>query len=227
MEPSASPNATPAGLRAFLGAGVRILNPDGRPASDGDATAFNDAHAALFVLDLEMSGSNPLQHEVLEFGGVRVTLVPGLPEESAWGTKVKPRHIGNAEIGALKVVGYSPRAWKEALDLHAAIGRMAEIGRGAIVTGWGIGNDLAFLGESLRRAGLEWPFATIAVDVQPIARKLLKGTGSVDRFNLGHVADRLGIGRMGEHSALADAYATYDVLLKLLEMPPSDAPGVA
>ncbi|WBL36473.1 hypothetical protein O0235_02580 [Tepidiforma flava] len=39
----------------------------------------------------------------------------------------------------------------------------------------------------------------------------------MDRFNLGHVADRLGIGRMGEHGALADAYATYDVLVKLVE----------
>ena len=49
---------------------------------------------------------------------------------------------------------------------------------------------------------------------------MLGGTGDVDRFNLGHVADRLGIGRMGEHGALADAYATYDVLLKLMERVP-------
>ena len=62
-----------------------------------------------------------------------------------------------------------------------------------------------------------WPFARVALDVQPLARQLLKGTGSVDRFNLGHVADRLGIGRDGEHGALADALATYDVLVKLLE----------
>ena len=55
-----------------------------------------------------------------------------------------------------------------------------------------------------------------ALDVQPIARSILN-EGHVDRFNLGHVADRLGIGRMGEHGALADAYATYDVLLKLVE----------
>ena len=29
------------------------------------------------------------------------------------------------------------------------------------------------------------------------------------------IADRLGIGRMGEHGALADAYATYDILAEL------------
>jgi DNA polymerase III epsilon subunit-like protein len=32
------------------------------------------------------------------------------------------------------------------------------------------------------------------------------------------VADRLGIGRMGEHGALADAFATYDVLCKLVDL---------
>jgi DNA polymerase III epsilon subunit-like protein len=78
---------------------------------------------------------------------------------------------------------------------------------------------MAFLVETFRRLQQPWPFATVALDVQPIARALLKGGGQVDRFNLGHVADRLGIGRMGEHGALADAYATYDVLLKLLEQP--------
>jgi DNA polymerase III epsilon subunit-like protein len=52
----------------------------------------------------------------------------------------------------------------------------------------------------------------------------------VDYYNLGHVADRLGIGRMGEHSALADAYAAYDVLTALIgrlaqvEGAPSTAP---
>ncbi len=212
-------------LRALLATGLRPLNPEGRPASEvAPDESLLDGHTALFVLDIEMSGSNPQQHEVLEFGGVRVTLAPGLPEEASWGARVKPKHIGNAILGALKVVGYSPKAWREAIDLQPAVERMADVGRGAIVTGWGIGNDLAFLSESLRRSGLEWPFAMVALDVQPIARIVLKGSGHVDRFNLGHVADRLGIGRMGEHSALADAYATYDVLLKLTELAAA-APG--
>ena len=84
-------------------------------------------------------------------------------------------------------------------------------------SGWGISGDLRFLAEIFSRNGVEWPFAAVALDVQPIARKLLARGADVDHFNLGHVADRLGIGRMGEHSALADAYATYDVLLALMQ----------
>ncbi|MEO9255774.1 MAG: exonuclease domain-containing protein, partial [Tepidiformaceae bacterium] len=141
----------------------------------------------------------------------------GLAEEGSWGSRVRPKHIGNAIPAALKVVGYSSKVWKTAIELDAAFERFSELGRGAVIAGWGIGQDMAFLVESYRRLSQPWPFALLALDVQPIARKLLGGGGEVDRYNLGHVADRLGIGRMGEHGALPDAYATYDVLVKLVE----------
>ncbi|MFN0148762.1 MAG: exonuclease domain-containing protein [Dehalococcoidia bacterium] len=214
-------------LLAALQPGLSQLSPEGKRLPEPVDVAVFDGHAALIVIDLEMSGPNPQTHEVLELGGVRATLAPALPEEASWGAKVKPLHIGNAVPGALKVVGYNPKAWKQAIDLDEAMAKLVELGRGAIISGWGIGQDLTFLFETIRRTGGgDWPFAPFVLDVQPIARKLLAGTGSVDRFNLGHVADRLGIGRMGEHSALADAYATYDVLVKLVERAPAaSAPG--
>ncbi len=200
-----------------LALGLRRLDGAGRPTTEPVDAGHFEGHLALIVLDLEMSGPNAQMHEVLDLGGVRAALAHGFPEERSWGARVKPRHIGNAVPGALKVVGYSPKGWKDALDLERAFPRLVELGEGAIVTGWGIGQDLSFLTETCVRVGIAWPFAPLALDVQPIARKLLKTTGQVDRFNLGHVADRLGIGRMGEHGALADAYATYDVLVKLFE----------
>ncbi len=204
-------------LLAKLAPALRQLDESGRLTPEPAAHESLTAHSALFVIDLEMSGSNPQLHEVLDVGGVVAELAGGLPERSSWGTRVRPKHIGNAVPGALKVVGYSPRAWREAVELEDAMAQLAEHGRDAVITGWGIGQDMAFIAESMRRVGLPWPFAPLAIDVQTIARLVLKGTGDVDRFNLGHVADRLGIGRLGEHGALADAYATYDVLLKLLE----------
>lgn len=196
--------------------GLRTFDAEGRLVPAVADSAQFEGVRALFVVDLEMSGPNALMHEVLDIGGVRCAFGPGFAEEEAWGARVKPKHIGNAVPGALKVVGYSPKEWKKALPLDAAFARFAELGRGALIAGWGIGQDMAFIAESLRRVGMEWPFAPVALDIQPIARLKL-GAGQVDRFNLGHVADRLGIGRMGEHGALADAYATYDVLVKLLE----------
>ena len=203
-------------LHDLLATGLRRLELDGRLTVESAPAGAFDGAASLFVVDLEMSGPNAQMHEVLDVGGVRCTLAAQLPEEEAWGIRVKPRHIGNAVPGALKVVGYSPKDWKNAVALEQAFERFASLGRDAVITGWGIGQDMAFLAESFRRLNEPWPFALIALDVQPIARVIL-GDGQVDRFNLGHVADRLGIGRMGEHGALADAYATYDVLVKLVE----------
>lgn len=205
------------GLLVTLTAGLRRLEPDGKLTNEPGDPEILGAVAHLVVVDLEMSGPNAQVHEVLDIGGVRAQLAPGVPEVEAWGARVKPRHIGNAVPGALKVVGYSSKAWKDAAALDEALDRFASLGRDSVITGWGIRQDMAFLVESYRRTARPWPFATVALDVQPIARKLLRDTGDVDRFNLGHVADRLGIGRMGEHGALADAYATYDVLVKLLE----------
>jgi DNA polymerase-3 subunit epsilon len=204
-------------LLTALAPGLRCLAADGHLITDSADARMLDGIASLFVIDLEMSGSNAQSHEVLDVGGVRCALAPGLAEQEAWGARVRPKHIGNAIPAALKVVGYSSKAWKTAIELDAAFERFSELGRDAVITGWGIGQDMAFLVESYRRLSQPWPFALIALDVQPIARKLLGGGGEVDRYNLGHVADRLGIGRMGEHGALADAYATYDVLVKLLE----------
>lgn len=197
--------------------GLRRLDPEGRLTQDGADTETLHGVSSLFVVDLEMSGPNVQMHEVLDLAGVRAALTHKLPEEEAWGGRVKPKHIGNAVPAALKVVGYSPKGWKSALDLEEALEKFSAVGRDAVITGWGIGQDMAFLVETYRRMQQPWPFATVALDVQPVARMLLKATGQVDRFNLGHVADRLGIGRMGEHGALADAYATYDVLVKLLD----------
>ncbi len=204
-------------LRSVLAMGLRRLDPEGRPTGAAGELAELVNVTALFVVDLEMSGPNPQVHEILDIGGVRAVLAPGLPEEEAWGARVRPKRIGNAVPAALKVVGYSPKAWKGALELEMAMDRVAALGRDAVVTGWGMAQDLAFLREAFRQLGEPWPFAELAIDVQAIARALLRGNGEVDRFNLGHVADRLGIGRMGEHGALADAYATYDVLVKLVE----------
>lgn len=202
-------------LRAFLEPGLRGL------AADGSLVPRHQPHegaagAALLVVDLEMSGPSPREHEVIDVGGVLARVEAGFPERGSWGARVRPLHIGTANVGALKVAGYSARKWRDAVPLEEAFSRLAELGRGATIAGWGIGGDMAFLAESARRTGTPWPFGDVAIDVQSIARRLLDRS-EVDRFNLGHVADRLGIGRLGEHTALADAYATYDVLVKLAE----------
>jgi DNA polymerase-3 subunit epsilon len=174
-----------------------------------------DPGSLLCVIDLEMSGPNAQVHEILDVGLVMASVEAAFPEQSSWGSRVKPLRIGNADRGALKVVGYDSRRWRDATPLAKALAEVHRLGRGATLAGWGLESDVAFLRYTFTHLGLDWPFATHVVDIQDVARTHLAGKGLVDRFNLGHVADRLGLGRLGEHSALADAYATYDVLVAL------------
>lgn len=203
-------------LAAILAPGLRLVDLESRRA---DAPASPEALAGreLCILDLEMSGPDPQVHEILDIGAVRVSLEEGLPEEASFGTRVRPKHIGTANQASLRVVGYSPKAWRDAVPLEEAIAELVEFAAGTVLAGWGIRLDLAFLCEALERTGYEWPFAEVVLDVQPVAQALLRD-GTVDSWNLGHVADRLGIGRLGEHGALADAYAAYDVLAKLVSL---------
>jgi len=87
-------------LDAFV-AGLRPLDGTGHSATESGTRALLNGVDALFVVDLEMSGSNAQMHEVMDLGGVRVRFAPGLPEMESWGARVKPRHIGNAEPGAV------------------------------------------------------------------------------------------------------------------------------
>jgi len=211
-------------LASILLPGLRFIDLNERRTTD-QAELSDVSDADLCVLDLEMSGPNPQVHEILDIGAVRVALEEGLPEEASFGTRVRPKHIGTADQGALKVVGYSPRAWRDALSLEEAMEELVEFGRGAILAGWGIRLDLAFLLEALERTGLDWPFEPIVLDVQDVARAVLDSEEhGIDSWNLGRVADRLGIGRLGEHGALADAYATYDVLSRLVDLAREGAP---
>ncbi|MDZ7729562.1 MAG: 3'-5' exonuclease [Dehalococcoidia bacterium] len=206
----------------FLAAGARRLEDDGTLQEPGGEPAGAGKHRRpALAIDLEMSGPNAMVHEVLDVGAVLTAPRDGFPELESWGSRVRPKRIGNAQPAALKVVGYSARAWKSAMEIEGAFAKLAELGKDAAITGWGIGQDMSFLVQTYRTLEMAWPFAPVAVDVQPVARKLLKGTGSVDRFNLGHVADRLGIGRDGEHGALPDALATYDVLVALARQAPA------
>ena len=200
-------------ISLFLESGLKRIRTDGSFENQKIAETQNLSEK-LLMIDLEMSGPNPREHEVLDVGGVLVKSETGFPEISSWGSKVRPLHIGTGNSEALATVAYTSKKWRDSISLEEAFEEISRIGKDTIITGWGIKQDLLFLKETYRRLNEKWPFSEFAIDVQDIARKMIKRP-EIDRYNLGHVADRLNIGRMAEHSALGDAYTTYDVLTTL------------
>tara|TARA_B100000686_G_C16764800_1_gene961078 strand:+ start:1517 stop:2164 length:648 start_codon:yes stop_codon:yes gene_type:complete len=200
-------------MSIFLQPGFKRIGTDGS-FENQKISEIQNLSAELLVIDLEMSGPNPREHEVLDVGGILVKSETGFPEVSSWGSKVRPLHIGTGNLEALATVAYTSKKWRDSISLEEAFEKISKIGKDTIITGWGIKQDLLFLTETYRRLNEKWPFSEFAIDVQDIARKMVIRP-EIDRYNLGHVADRLNIGRMPEHSALGDAYTTYDVLTTL------------
>src|ERR1035441_1042254 len=70
---------------------------------------------SLVIVDLETTGLDPLVHEVIDIGAVRVDQA-SLDIEATFSAKIAPAHIELANPIALQVNGYTPEGWRHAVD---------------------------------------------------------------------------------------------------------------
>ena len=59
---------TPTPLVDAIAVGVRLIDENGKLQTSEEAAGLIQRVSSLFVVDLEMSGSSPLQHEILDIG---------------------------------------------------------------------------------------------------------------------------------------------------------------
>jgi DNA polymerase-3 subunit epsilon len=96
----------------------------------------------------------------------------------------------------------------------AAVARVIGFGGDAVLCGHNLRFDLRFLDRELRVEGTR--FAAPVLDTLALARRLVRPR--TDGLALAELADFLGLGHRPEHRALADARATADLLVHLLEL---------
>ena len=98
----------------------------------------------LAFVDTETTGLNPDIHEMIEFG---VEMSNG----DFYQFKIKPQHIETASEIALKVNGYTPERWKNALEPKQAAAIIHEWLKDAIVIGQNVKFDVGFIKALLER----------------------------------------------------------------------------
>lgn len=176
---------------------------------------FATHEAPLAFLDLEMSGLEPMRHEILDIAVVRVAQ-PGLQVLETWSTKVRPEHIETADPVSLKMIGWSDEAWKDAVPLQEVMERFVAMTRGHIIAGWNVAYDWAFLEVAMGKTGVRSSVHKRILDVMSFAYNRLFHDRPLGDMGLAKIAKFFGVEQERHHEALADTMATLEVYKKLV-----------
>lgn len=170
----------------------------------------------LAFIDIETTGLNLLEHEIIELGCVLVA--PDMKVIEEFDIKIKPEHIENANPTSLKVNHYKEEDWKDAMSLKDAMKIFSKKVKGAIMVGQNIAFDSSFLEFAFAKLNMENTMHYHKLDTIAIAWAKLHRDPELKRFSLREMCLRFGIKNERSHTALSDARATFELYKKLMEL---------
>ena len=172
-------------------------------------------HNFAFI-DIETTGLNLLEHEIIEIGCVCSTENLEMIEE--FEIKIKPERIENADRAALKVNHYNEKDWAGAVDLKEAMKIFSEKVKDCIMVGHNVAFDSGFLEYAFNKMKLPNPMHYHKLDSVSVAWAKLHREPDLEHFSLRELCLRFGIENERAHTALADARATYELYKKLMSL---------
>ncbi len=169
----------------------------------------------LAFIDVETTGLDPERDEIIEIGVIRVD-PKTLAEIGHTNLKVKPRRINFADPEALRINGYSPEKWKDAVSLEQALFEIEPLLEGATLAGHNVSFDKSFIAASWRCLDIKAPKMDYhIVDTAVLAWPLYRA-GLIASVSLNPVCSYFGIERNNPHRAIDDAYCSLKVARRLL-----------
>lgn len=155
------------------------------------------------VIDTETTGLDPKKHELLSLGAI--VMIDGNIVESIE-IKIKPRNIDQADAEALRINGYSPYRWKNAIEGDSAVTIIKHLflcHSDAILVGHNVNFDIKFLRAFADSYYKEFSFPTPYIDTRDLCRVNLASYG-LHSMSLDNVCAFLGWKRRKAHTALSD-----------------------
>lgn len=178
-----------------------------------DIVDFRDR--PLLFIDLEMTGLNPVTHEITELGAV---LVDGRTFEikHEYEAKIIPEHIETADPAALAINGYTAEEWKDAKPLLEVLTAFNSFATKAYIAGWNVSTDKMFLEIAFNRLNMKPSFDYHTLDVIGLAWLYAQKTPEMKEMRLSVLADHFGISRVQKHRAFDDTKVTFEVFKRLV-----------
>jgi len=172
-------------------------------------------HNFAFV-DIETTGLNLLNNEIIEIGCVLTTESLEVIEE--FEIKIKPEHIENADPVALKINHYDPEDWKDAQSLKDAIKIFSEKVKNCIMVGHNVAFDAGFLEYVFNKTKILNTMHYHRLDTVSIAWAKMHNDPKLEHFSLRELCLLFDIKNEHAHTALSDARATYELYKKLMSI---------
>lgn len=173
----------------------------------------------LAFVDIETTGLSTDTAEIVEIGVVLTKLKDGvLTIIDTLDIKIHPTHIETADPAALRINGYNEADWLFAVSLEDAMKTFAEKTEGAVFIAHNVLFDYKFIETALSQTETENKLYFQKLDTLSIAFGVLHNNDDIGKLSLRALCEKFEIQNAKAHSAFADAYATYEVFKKLLNL---------
>jgi DNA polymerase III epsilon subunit family exonuclease len=178
----------------------------------------------LAFIDVETTGFDPINQEILEIGCVLAKQVPAngrgatLEIVDEFDYKIKPENLAAADPEALRINGYNEMEWMFAPSLTQVMEQFADKTEGAMMVAHNLTFDWQFIEQAFKKTGIKNKMHYGKLDTISIAFAKLYHLEAIQRFNLASLAEYFGIQNAKAHTALADARTTFEVYKKLIEL---------
>ncbi len=167
----------------------------------------------VVVVDVETTGFLPTEATIIEIGAVRLS---GRRVTGEFFSLVSPGPGVTVPEAITELTGITDAMVGRAPRAADALAAFLAFARGAVLVAHNAPFDMGFLVSGCRAAGLDWPPAAV-LDTAVLARLLLRDE-QVPDCKLSTLAAHFATRTAPCHRALADAQATGDVLLGLLDL---------
>uniref|UniRef100_A0A7C4VU45 DNA polymerase III PolC-type n=1 Tax=Fervidobacterium thailandense TaxID=1008305 RepID=A0A7C4VU45_9BACT len=198
--------ASSCGLKPIFGVELYV-------AHDPKQIMFNPiegeiSEATYVVIDLETTGLNPRQDEIMEIGAVKTRKGEVIEE---FHTFVKPEQLKEK---SLKITGITVEMLENAPQIGEVVEKLYNFLEGCVLVAHNADFDVTFLQNTFSKFGLN--FNPPYIDTLRLANALLRN--KIKSFSLDRLVDYFGLGTFQHHRALDDARVTAKVFWKLVDL---------
>jgi DNA polymerase-3 subunit epsilon len=168
--------------------------------------------AALVVVDVETTGLDPQTDQVISFAAVPIDGGRVAPGGSVYGLVQPDREVPATSI---EIHGIRPKDLADAPAAEAAFETLADAIRGREVIAHAAWIERSFLGGPLRRYGVRLPGTLLDTSILWRLLTVEREHRDPGTWQLGAIAEALGLPVHDPHHALGDALTTAQVFLAL------------